>query len=87
MPFDVGDRISQYQLEQLIGHGSMADVFRATDLEKNRTVALKVIHHHLLDQRNTLERVIREVESLSKLQHPNIIHLYDYSITRACLPL
>ncbi len=81
VPFDVGDRISQYQLEQLIGHGSMADVFRATDLEKNRTVALKVIHHHLLDQRNTLERVIREVESLSKLQHPNIIHLYDYSIT------
>lgn len=80
MPFDIGDRIDHYQLGELIGHGSMADVFCAEDLENNRMVALKIIHRHLLDQKFIVERVIREVESLSSLRHPNIIRLYDHSI-------
>lgn len=81
MPYEVGDTIDNYQLEELLGHGSMADVFRATNKSNQQVVAVKIIHRHLLDQDFILERIIREVESLSALRHPNIIHLYDHSIT------
>jgi eukaryotic-like serine/threonine-protein kinase len=81
VPYEVGDVIDQYRLKELIGHGSMADVFRALDQDNNRVVAIKIIHHYLLDQQFILERIIREVDSLSALRHPNIIRLYDHSIT------
>jgi len=81
VPYAAGDTIDHYRLESLLGHGSMADVFRATNMQTEQEVAIKIIHHHLLDQEFILERIIREVDSLSSLRHSNIIRLYDHSIT------
>jgi len=73
-----GKTLGHYRLETIIGHGSMADVYRATILGLDDTVAVKVIHPHLLEQPNLLERFKREAEAMASLRHPNIVHLFDF---------
>ena len=72
-----GQTLGHYRLEALIGHGSMADVYRGADLTSGNSAAIKVIHTHLLDQPGFLERFKREAEALAALQHPHIVQLYE----------
>jgi eukaryotic-like serine/threonine-protein kinase len=63
----------RYRLEELLGTGGMAEVWRATDLELDRTVALK-----LLAADADRARFAREARAVAALAHPNITQLYDY---------
>jgi serine/threonine-protein kinase len=63
----------RYRLEELLGTGGMAEVWRATDLELDRTVALK-----LLAPDADRTRFAREARAVAALAHPNITQLYDY---------
>lgn len=74
----IGQTLGQYRLEAMVGHGSMADVYRATHLTSGKPAAIKVVHAHLLDQPGFLERFKREAESLAALQHPHIVHLVEF---------
>ena len=69
----LGDR---YVVEDEVGRGGMATVFRATDLKHARPVALKVLHPSLA-QTLGAERFLREIEILAGLTHPHILPLYD----------
>ena len=73
-----GQTLDSYRLEILIGQGSMADVYRATHLGLEYTVAIKVIHEHLLNQPSLLERFKREAEAMASLRHPHIARLLDF---------
>jgi tetratricopeptide (TPR) repeat protein len=66
----------RYRVEEEIGHGGMAVVFRARDLRLDREVAVKVLD---ADVSATLahQRFHREVSLAAKLQHPNIVPLFD----------
>lgn len=81
MSIAVGEVIGSYVVEALAGRGSMADVFRARHQTTQEVVALKLIHHHLLDQPSQFERFRREAEVLKKIQHPNIARLLDFVAT------
>jgi serine/threonine-protein kinase len=70
--------LGRYRLEALIGHGSMADVFVAKDETTNKTVAIKVVHPHLIDKAGFIDRFMREAEALAALRHPNIVRLDEY---------
>jgi serine/threonine protein kinase len=63
----------RYRLEELLGTGGMAEVWRATDLELDRAVALK-----LLAPDADRSRFAREARAVAALAHPNITQLYDY---------
>lgn len=54
-------------------------VYRALDTKLKRDVAIKVLHPHLARQKEAVERFQREAVTVAKLQHPNIIDIYDYS--------
>ncbi len=69
----LGDR---YQIERELGHGGMATVFLAKDLKHDREVAIKVLHPDLSASVGA-ERFEREIRLAAKLQHPNILGLYD----------
>jgi eukaryotic-like serine/threonine-protein kinase len=69
----VGDR---YQIERELGRGGMATVFLAKDLKHDREVAIKVLHSDLSASVGA-ERFEREIRLAAKLQHPNILGLYD----------
>ncbi|MGH7670132.1 MAG: serine/threonine-protein kinase, partial [Gemmatimonadaceae bacterium] len=69
----LGDR---YAIERELGRGGMATVFLANDLKHQREVAIKVLHPDLSASVGA-ERFEREIRLAAKLQHPNILGLYD----------
>ncbi|MCA9935956.1 MAG: serine/threonine protein kinase, partial [Anaerolineales bacterium] len=69
----------RYQIGELLGHGGMSSVYKAFDPNLKRTVAIKIIHSHLSDQSDFVQRFEREASSVAQLRHPNIIQVHDFS--------
>jgi tRNA A-37 threonylcarbamoyl transferase component Bud32/tetratricopeptide (TPR) repeat protein len=67
---------ASYRVERELGEGGMATVFLATDLKHQRSVAIKVLKPELAYSLGS-ERFLREIEIAAKLQHPNILPVYD----------
>jgi len=74
----VGRTLGQYKILAEIGHGGMADVYRAIQTSIGREVAIKVMPAHFLQDRTFLERFTREVRVIAQLQHPRILPVYDF---------
>lgn len=74
----IGRTIGQFTIKQEIGRGGMATVYSATQSSIGRTVAIKVLPRHFLHDPGFLERFKREVDVISKLEHPHILPIYDY---------
>jgi len=72
------DRLGNYQLLSLIGHGSMSDVHMARHKRLGRNVAIKIVHPHLLDRPGAMKRFEREAAALAAMRHPNIVRVYEY---------
>jgi eukaryotic-like serine/threonine-protein kinase len=73
-PTIVNDR---YRLVELVGAGGMATVYRGEDLALERRVAVKYLREPYASDPDARERFLREARSAAKLDHPNIVHLYD----------
>lgn len=73
------ERVGKYDIEEEIGHGGMATVYRARDNTLRRLVALKVMHPHLQGTSEARARFEREALSVARLHHPSILEIYDYS--------
>lgn len=72
-----GKRLGTYEVGSLIGHGGMAEVYRARHTALKREVALKVLAPSLsMDGDNAL-RFEREAQTIAALQHPNIVQVFD----------
>ncbi len=67
----------KYRLEQLIAHGGMGSVYRATHLTLERAVAIKILRAEFLADAVTRERFNREARAAARLKHPNIVAVYD----------
>ena len=70
--------VKGYEIIKSIGSGGMSTVYEAIDKKLMRTVALKVLHPHLRDNSQATERFKREALAAAKLDHPNIVRVYDY---------
>ncbi|MBO7360442.1 MAG: serine/threonine protein kinase, partial [Clostridia bacterium] len=70
----------RYLLEKALGEGGMAVVFKAKDLEKGITVALKIVKEECLKDKGSLRRLFNEWKAISMLSHPNIVSVYDFSV-------
>jgi serine/threonine protein kinase len=67
----------RYVLETRIASGGMATVWRARDDVLARTVAVKLLHPHLAQDADFLERFRREAVAAARLSHPNIVGIFD----------
>src|SRR5215471_13491111 len=74
----LGDR---YQLEDPIGRGGMATIYRGRDVHMDRVVAVKVLREIYSTDPKFVTRFQREAKAASALQHPNIVQVYDYGQT------
>jgi serine/threonine-protein kinase len=69
----------RYRVEARLAHGGMATVYRAFDDRLDRPVALKVIDAGLARRPEYVARFIREAKSCARLNHPNVVGVYDQS--------
>ncbi len=78
MKFEPGTRIGPYQILGELGRGGMATVFRAYQPNLEREVAIKILPEFLVDQPGFKARFHREAVAGAKLQHPNILSVFDH---------
>ena len=69
----------RYKIETLLGQGGMSAVYKATDPNLRRTVAIKLIHPHLASDEDFVRRFEEEAAAVASLRHANIIQVYDFS--------
>jgi serine/threonine protein kinase/tetratricopeptide (TPR) repeat protein len=70
-----------YLILELVGIGGMGRVYRAEQTNLGRTVAVKIIHPHLVGEENTAARFITEARAASRLNHPNSVGIIDFGKT------
>src|SRR5207247_7512452 len=68
---------SRYRILEKVGEGGMGTVYKAEHCLMEKIVAFKVLHPHLIANKESLERFRREVRAASKFQHKNVIQIYD----------
>lgn len=73
----LGDK---YRILCAIGKGSMGVVYKAIQESTGREVAVKLLHHFLGGNSDSVKRFHREAKAVSRLSHPNIIRLYDFGV-------
>ena len=76
LPLQPGTRLGPYEIVSPLGVGGMGEVYRATDTNLKRTVAIKVFPESVAGDADRLARFQREAEVLASLNHPNIAHIH-----------
>ncbi len=79
MSFNVGENVGPYRIIEQLGQGGMATVYKAYHAALDRYVALKALHPAFGEDPNFLTRFQREARLVAKLEHPNIVPVYDYA--------
>ncbi|MCA9933498.1 MAG: serine/threonine protein kinase, partial [Anaerolineales bacterium] len=69
----------RYRIEELLGQGGMSAVYKATDPNLRRVVAIKLIHSHLSNNPNFVRRFEEEAAAVAQLRHPNIVQVFDFN--------
>lgn len=69
----------RYVIEEMLGQGGMSAVYKATDPNLRRAVAIKMIHPHLSSDPDFVRRFEEEAKAVAQLRHPNIIQVYDFN--------
>ena len=70
-------KLGKYEILAELGHGAMGVVYKARDPFIGRLIALKTINSNLVDRPDLLERFYQEAQSAGKLQHPNIVTVFE----------
>lgn len=71
----------RYKIEEVIGSGGMAVVFRAHDTLMDRPVAVKMLREEFADDEGAVRRFINESKAVAMLSHHNIVNIYDVSVS------
>jgi len=72
-----GMLVAQYRIVEKIGAGGMGEVYLAEDTKLNRRVAMKFLPAHLAAGDDIKARFVREAQTLAKLNHPNVVSVYE----------
>ncbi|MDO4608522.1 MAG: Stk1 family PASTA domain-containing Ser/Thr kinase [Clostridia bacterium] len=76
----VGKRLDgRYEIQEIIGVGGMAVVYKAHDNVENRTVAIKILKDEFVSNEEFIRRFKNESKAIAVLSHPNIVKVYDVS--------
>lgn len=72
-----GQKLGKYVLDEKLGEGGMAAVYRSTHPQLNRPVAIKVLPQHQRADSSFTQRFEREAQAMAALNHPTLIRIYD----------
>ncbi len=71
-------RLGKYELQERLGLGGMAEVWKALDTQLQRYVAIKLLHANLKEDPHFIARFEREAQLIASLHHPNIVQIHDF---------
>ncbi len=74
----IGRTLGKYRIVARLGRGGMAEVYKAYQPGLNRYVSIKVLHSHMIEEKNFVARFEREALAVGKLRHPNIVQAFDF---------
>lgn len=77
----IGATIGKYQLTEFLGEGAVAKVYKAYHPDLRRNASMKILHPRLLKDSEFVSSFKEEASNLARLKHPNIVQIYDASIT------
>jgi serine/threonine protein kinase len=80
-PEQLAEKFPQLEIIELLGHGGMGAVYKARQKQLDRLVALKILPPEVGQNPAFAERFTREARSLAKLNHPEIVTVYDFGHT------
>src|SRR5688572_21895668 len=72
-----GQKLGPYEIVAALGAGGMGEVYRAKDTRLDRTVVVKILRPHLLQNADARQRFDQEARAISRLNHPHVCTLYD----------
>src|SRR5919197_5012882 len=79
MTLAAGTKLGRYEIRSKIGEGGMGEVYLAQDTsELGRTVALKIVSAEVARDKDRLQRFTQEARTVSNLNHPNILTVYEF---------
>lgn len=73
----VGTTVAGYKVERRLGRGGMGTVYRATQISLDRPAALKILSRDLAEDSEFVERFLKEARSAARLNHPNVVQVYN----------
>lgn len=79
--YHTGRTVGKYKLEELIGRGGMAEVYKARHPDLGREVAIKILHPFYTEETDFIQRFRREAQAIAAVSHPNIVQIYDFDVT------
>ncbi len=74
----VGQRLGQYRIEARVARGATSTIYKAYQEKLDRYVAVKVLSPHFIDEPGFLDRFYQEARAVARLDHPNILPVYDF---------
>lgn len=75
-------RLGKYELRGQLGHGGMAEVWKAYDTQLQRYVAIKLLHANFQADPNFVSRFKQEAQVIASLRHPNIVQIHDFQVSQ-----
>jgi serine/threonine protein kinase len=75
----IGKTIGNYRIDRFLGRSHVTSVYKATDLQLNRDVSLKILDPILAQDSGQRQRFLEEARILSRLDHPNIVKVMSYN--------
>src|SRR5512132_3567364 len=79
MSLTIGENVGAYRIVEQLGQGGMATVFKAYHASLDRYVAIKALHPAFNADASFATRFQREARVVARLEHPNIVPVYDYA--------
>ena len=75
-------RIGKYELQELVGRGSMTEVWKAFDTQQKLYVAIKFFHPDVQVDPDFVTRFLSEAQIIASLDHPNIVQIHDFQVSQ-----
>lgn len=76
----LGKTLGCYKIVEVIGRGGMGIIYKAHDQWMDRTIAIKMLHQHLVHDQASIARFNQEAKAAGNIEHPNVIQAYDFGI-------
>ena len=76
-----GAVVGEYQIETKLGHGGMGAVYQAIHPVIGKRVAIKILHHELCANEESVNRFVQEARAVNRIGHPNIVDVFGFGTT------